>query len=317
MKNTAKRFSPKRPDTVFSVPSRWQEDGAVTPHVSKKAKTSFSIDSDFGQAAGCRVKTYRVGNSVEVEIYPFWDTKCRQARAARQQESRPAQKNLNDRWARRNAQRIILANFGAKDTFTTLTYDNVPPSFQEAKKELGRYLNRVEYHAKKAGVSLKCFVVTEVGENGHIHHHMFSNVKDRDMLENLWKAGGRTQSRRIVADDYGIAGLAIYTAKARKADVEAGRVRGEHRYTRRGKLKPPPQPTVSDTKLSRRQAGEMARDIETLREMLEKKLYPGCRIRNLEEDVEVYFSEYVSGAYIYARLYTSGPPSQTKGGKTG
>ena len=55
---------------------------------------------------------------------------------------------------------------------------------------------------------------------------------------------------------------------------------------------------MSDRKISRRRAAMIARDVQYRgREILEQ-IYPGYRL----ESCEVKFSNFVSGAYIYARL---------------
>lgn len=58
--------------------------------------------------------------------------------------------------------------------------------------------------------------------------------------------------------------------------------------------------TTCDSKISRRRAALIAADVLVNgREIFEEALFPGFR---LVEDVRVTVSDYVAGAYIYAKL---------------
>ena len=53
-----------------------------------------------GKGAGYRTTTTEAGNQIEVDIYPTFFTRHDMPRTKRKRESRPAQKNLNDKRAK-------------------------------------------------------------------------------------------------------------------------------------------------------------------------------------------------------------------------
>ena len=57
--------------------------------------------------------------------------------------------------------------------------------------------------------------------------------------------------------------------------------------------------TVSDRKVSRRRASMVARDVEWNGKEIFEAIYPGYR---LMDPPAVRYSDYVAGAYIYARM---------------
>ena len=79
------------------------------------------------------------------------------------------------------------------------------------------------------------------------------------------------------------------------------------RWARSKNLKEP-EVRVSDRKVSRRRAAAIAADVQAnAREILEK-IYPGYRL----EQAEVKYSDFVAGAYIYARLRRLESGNKTK-----
>ena len=88
--------------------------------MGKGRKTKWIItDPDFYDAeqstpgstpklSGYRVKEIRSGNILELEVYPYWDTrpKCG-VKASRLRESRAAQKRYNERNSRKRFVRLV------------------------------------------------------------------------------------------------------------------------------------------------------------------------------------------------------------------
>lgn len=86
-------------------------------------------------------------------------------------------------------------------------------------KEMSKFIRRLKYYAEKHDFPpLKYIYVTEFEndeEKGkhRVHHHVVTNFPDRDVMEDLWRNGGRNNTRRLVADDSGYEGLARYIMK--------------------------------------------------------------------------------------------------------
>ena len=227
-----------------------------------------------------KTKTIISGDMLECEIYPIWKTSKASIRSTIRKESRPAQRNLNNKNAVKRVIRLINTNFGNQDIWLTLTY-KVSPSEEQAKKDIQNYIRRLKCRADY----LKYIYVTEASEK-RVHHHIVMNFADRDTAESLWTKG-RTHSRRLQPDDYGLEGMARYITKQKK---------DSKRYACSRNLK---QPKVYEayTKFSKRRAEKLARAEVNPKDVFEK-LYP----KYVFKDMEIKYSSFTSGCYIYTRL---------------
>ncbi|MEK5069784.1 rolling circle replication-associated protein [Sporosarcina sp. FSL K6-1508] len=251
------------------------------------------------QLAGYRVKTIKSGPMLEVEAYPFWNIP-RGQRKKIGNESSTAQQNLNDKNTKKHVIRLIHANFTEDDIKADFTYtnDRLPADPEQAKKDMTNLIRRMKRSLKKQkkykDFELKYIYVTEHSSDEkkgkvRVHHHMITNFPDRDALEELWNGGGRTQTRRLQQDDYGFEGLARYILKDKRDNPAK-------RYTVSRNLKKPTV-TIADSKLTRRRAGKIATEEVSAQETFEK-MYKGYKFN----DIQVKFSEFVSGAYLYVRM---------------
>lgn len=248
--------------------------------------------------AGYRVKTIRSGEMLEIEAYPFWDIP-QESRKKERKESTRAQKNLNDKNTKKHVTRLVNANFrNYVDIWLTYTYPEgkMPADFERAKKDMTNLIRRMKNWLKKQeqykDFELKYIYVTEHTRDGskvRAHHHMVTNFPNRDVAEGLWNCGGRTQSRRLQSDDFGFEGMARYITKEKGSKTMK-------RYTPSRNLKQPTV-TVADTKLTRRRAEKIAKEEISAQEIFEKwhKAYQF-------KDMQVKFSDFVSGAYLYVRM---------------
>ena len=243
-----------------------------------------------------RTTTTKAVDQLEADIYPSFVNKQDEPRTKKKRESRPSQKNLNDKRARRYLNNLTAANFGKGDLWGTFSYDedHLPGSIEEATKIFGNFIKKVNRKRKKQGKeNLKYIYVTEFSDDPkkgiRCHHHMiFSGDEDRDEIEKLWKHGSRTQTRRLDPDpDTHIAGLVHYLAKDPK---------GKKRWSASRGLKKP-EVSRSYSKFGKKTAERMARDHEFLKQQLLKK-YPGYKFI----DAEVYVNGVNGGYYIYARM---------------
>lgn len=255
-----------------------------------------------------RVKTIRAGRILESEIFPIWNTRGEAARARKEFESRKAQKQLNQKNTQKKVTRLANHNFTEKDLWATFSYDDahLPSSPEEAQRDMVNYLRRLKYKREKAGLPpLRYIYVTEFktkadenGEKIRVHHHLIlSGDMDRDEIERAWANGGRRQTRRLQPDDCGLTGLAKYISKAPK---------GQRRWGHSLNLKMP-IPTVADHKITKRQAEKLAVNPAAAQAFFEKA-YKGYAF----DRVEVRYSEFVAGAYLYGQLHRTAPPPGKK-----
>lgn len=254
-----------------------------------------------------RTRTIKSGKMLEVEVYPIWNTQ-NEARKARVVTTREAQKNLNDKNARKKLIRKINANFDEEDLCVTLTYKDHVPDEEEARRDIRNYIRRVRQYRKKNSLpEMKYVYVIEYGGSDgrrkRVHHHVIMSGMDRDIAESLWNNRGWANSRRLQPDDYGLEALARYMTKEPNG--------GKRWCASRNLIEP--KVTVADTKISKRKVEEMATDFEAKPAAIFGKLFPDYDFN----DCDVRHSSYVAGAYIYARLHQrkEPPPRRKKGGK--
>lgn len=253
-----------------------------------------------------RVKTIKSGDMLECEIYPIWNTSRGGKRKDKSKPSREAQKNLNDKNTKKNVIRLTNTNFTKEDIWATFTYDkeHLPNDPEQAQKDMQNYLRRLKRHIKKYDLpDLKYIYVTEYEEDEkkgkkRVHHHIVMNFRDRDLAEEIWDKGGRTHSRRLQPDDYGLEGLARYITKDPK---------NSKRYCASKNLEKP-KVSIADSKLTKRKAEKIAKD-ENIAGEIFQKLYEGYTFK----DIAIRYSQFVSGAYLYVRMkQIDKPPKRDK-----
>lgn len=241
-------------------------------------------------------KTIISGPIVECEIYPVWKNGSDVPRV-RVGASREAQKNLNDKNARKKINRLVNTNFTEDDLMITLTYkNNYLPDEEEAKRDIQNYINRLKRKRKREGIEepLKYLYVIEYENNKknskkvRIHHHIIINKMDRDMAESVWKKG-RTDSMRLQLDDDGLTGISQYISKG----LCAGRRWGYSKNLKKPIIR------KDRTTLSKRKVERVALAENDYKEFFEKQYekqgykYYDCR---------AYYSDISAGYYLYARL---------------
>ena len=166
------------------------------------------------------LKEIRAGEQMELEIYPQFSTMDDvPATGRRIVKDNKAQKNLNDKNARKHVERLINTNFSDNDIWITLTYDNthLPVDIESAIKNVQRYIRRINYKRKKKGLpNAKYIYVTEYNPGAKIrwHHHVIMDgLLDMDTVEQCWKQSSRNEVRRLRKDENGLTGIAKYITK--------------------------------------------------------------------------------------------------------
>ena len=109
--------------------------------------------------------------------------------------SSAAQQRMNLKYAWQKLELEIAANFGVRDLYATLTYDDehLPETRKEANAKVQAFWKRLRAARKAKGHDLKYIYVTEHkhGE-GRWHHHVLVNAtgEDYEEIRQLWGHGG-------------------------------------------------------------------------------------------------------------------------------
>ena len=213
---------------------------------------------------------------------------------------------------------------------TEKDYEGEPQDEKEAQANVRKFVRALRALVRRKGgeaKKLRYVYVTEETWSRHpdtqwvqarYHHHMLIGSavgKDRDgrdvrltrdEIEDLWRSmpfcGGRTRCDRLQPDrKSGLAGVANYFMKGDARDSDDGNKEGKakrHRFACSKNLKRPRE-TTADHKISRRRVQRIAEDVRANAKAILESVYPGYE---LAEDVKVKLSNYVEGAYIYAKM---------------
>lgn len=232
---------------------------------------------------------------VESMVYPSFKDKADMPKTAKKRESKPSQKKLNDKNARRYLIRLVNINFGKGDIWATFGWDDghLPQDIEAAKKDIKNFIARINYRRRKAGKgNIKYIYILAYGDKKtrpHFHIIMTGDGVDRDELEEQWTKCERKNTRRIKPDDdFLITGIATYISQ---------NPHGTKRWCPSKNLQKPDAPTRSYRKFSRPKVNGMVRDYEKLKDQMEKA-YPGYTFL----DAEVKHNDKVAAFYIYARM---------------
>ena len=243
-----------------------------------------------------RTRTVDAGPMRYIEIYPIlraWEGAGRARKKVR--ESRAAQKAINERNARKKIEQLFNENFARGDVFATLTFAE-PVEEGGARDAVRKLIRRARAYVRRdtsrENATLKYIYVIEgkVGadEIERYHVHMVISGISRDVLEGMWEHG-RANTRKLQPDKNQFTGLAKYMTK-------------QQRFRRRwscSKNLRRPRETVADHKISRRKVERLAAEARYAAAEIFERVNPGYW---LVEEPEIKMSDYVPGAYIYARM---------------
>lgn len=235
---------------------------------------------------------------LEAQVYPSFKDKKDVPVTAKKRETRPSQKNLNDKNARRYLIRLANINFGKGDIWATFGWndDCLPDSEERARKDIQNFIKRINRRRKKAGLENAKYIyilAMDGYKRPHFHILLSGDGVDRDELEELWGKCDRPNTRRIKPDDdFLITGLATYITQ---------NPHGTKRWCPSKNLQKPPEPSRSYSKFRKAGVERMAKDFEELKAQMEKA-YPGYKFL----DAEVKYNGYNAAFYIYARMVKAG-----------
>lgn len=207
-KSTKKKYTDKEYDyeSLYDTPINQLEE----KEIENLLKTN-SIDHHYV------AKTIRHGNQFDVELYPLFSKQDFQR--WKPKKTKKAQRNLNEKNAKKRLIRLINENFTIDDWAIHLTYSNQnrPSTIEKAEKEVYKYIRKINYRRKKMGLpNTKWIYVTEYDPQKKIkvHHHLLMEKGiDRKVMKDLWTNGTRTEIKELEPDEYGLTGLANYISK--------------------------------------------------------------------------------------------------------
>lgn len=256
------------------------------------------------------LKEIKAGEQFEVEIYPQFksmDEVPEEGRSIKKDNTR-AQRNLNDKNARKYVERLINRNFTNKDIWITLTFDeeHLPPDgdIDAAIKIIQKYFRRINYRRRKLGLgNAKYVYVIEYDPYAKIrwHYHIvMDGAMDMDTVEKCWKEGSRNEVRRLHKDENGLSGLANYIVK------EKYRVKSEKRWnSSKGLIDPDirvvhskqPEKGKGCYKKIEKFVKDMVRNQGSIEGQM-NKWYPDYDFTN----AKVYYNDFNGMFYIHARM---------------
>ena len=133
-----------------------------------------------------KCKNIKSGKEIaEVMIYPSFYNRADMPHTKKKRETKPSQRNLNDKNARRYVIRLANINFGSGDIWATFGWDDryIPEDIERAKKDVTNFIKRVNRKRKKRGFdNMKYIYVLAVDDYTRPHFHilMSGDGVDRD-----------------------------------------------------------------------------------------------------------------------------------------
>lgn len=233
-----------------------------------------------------REKQTKSGRLLEVDFYPVWnDGRKIPERAPKNKRSTVEQEKYNRQQAIKNIVRKINANFDTGDVWMHPTYDpaKAPQTETQARRDISNYIrrvktkrnsevkriqrlfehnptdNRLKTQFKKLQEPLRYVGVIEqqIYKSGPLkgrcnwHFHLFmTGGVDRDILEDMWPLGMRTNVDRFQPEKFGPETAAKYMAKSPK---------GSRKFFCSKNLEKPKVPKPKDGKISKRGVERLAK----------------------------------------------------------
>ena len=145
-------------------------------------------------------------------------------RAGKKALSSEAQRRMNLKYAYQKLELEIAANFGVRDLYATLTYDDthLPSSRKEANARMAAFWKRFRAARKAKGEELRYIYVTEHKHgDGRWHHHVLLNATGDDyaLIRKLWGQGGVEFIQLRIDRDKNYETLARYLCKEQRDKV--------------------------------------------------------------------------------------------------
>lgn len=170
-------------------------------------------------------KTIVAGPLVIETVYPAPNPRdSAGVRAGKKALSSEAQQRMNLKYAYQKLELEIAANFGVRDLWVTLTYDDdhLPGSRKEANAIMASFWKKLRAARRGEGQELRYIYVTEHKHgDGRWHHHALINATgdDYELIRRLWKRGNVEFRQLRVDRDKNFETLARYMCKEQRDKV--------------------------------------------------------------------------------------------------
>lgn len=184
----------------------------------------------------------KAGCSIEVRKYHTWrypgvtppeGKRCEKSKLTTEQ-----QMAINVRKAKTEMRRLLNHNFHKGDYLLGLDYrkDERPQNSVQMQKHVSKFLSKLRYKCKKAGITLKYLYVKEIGKRGAAHVHMVINEIPIKWIREAWMHGG-IDVKPLYTSTY--EDIAEYFSKYSNKTIETeGQLIGKRYYPSRTLLRP-------------------------------------------------------------------------------
>lgn len=142
---------------------------------------------------------------LEAQVYPSFKDKKDMPVTKKKRETRPSQKNLNDKNARRYLIRLANINFGKGDIWATFGWndDCLPDSEERARKDIQNFIKRINRRRKKAGLeNAKYIYILAMDGYKRPHFHILLPFYDRVVQHMIVNAIGPVFEERFYCHSY-------------------------------------------------------------------------------------------------------------------
>ena len=171
-------------------------------------------------------KTYIAGKTIIIEKGYRTEYQAGSRRKNKENVSKEAVKNNNEKMAIKKLTLLMNANFKIGDLHLVLTYRKEDrPHPEEARKNLEKFIRKLRALYRKENKELKYIHTTEY-KSSAIHHHLLINYFDIAEISKLWKHG---MVRPCITYTHDLSKLAEYfikeTSKTFREETSASKQR--------------------------------------------------------------------------------------------
>lgn len=306
------------------------------PNITEASKYEILYNLPEGEYSDREIgsictRTIQAGDSLEIEAFPVIRIDQGAKVEARRRRTSAAQERLNLENRRKRVRRLLEANFHAGDWALHPTYDygfvdrsfsnledvkrewkqaGIPETEDDTKRKMDNLIRRFKRRIRRKGGNPQDFKYIYVIEckrkqfDGDFnalppryHYHMVISsmgLLDVEDINELWPYG-RSDARPLDFRFNGLEALAKYIVKDH---LRANSKRYRHSQNLRE-----PEIRTSYRKISKRRAARIAEDVRGCAKEILEGIYAGYAL----EDCIVKYSDFVAGAYIYARMRRQAP----------
>ena len=192
-KKARKNFEKEHPLQVPDYEEQWKEQQEKLKEWELERLLKEGKVESLYRTTTTKAKNLQSGSELlEAQIYPSFCHKADVPHTKKGRESKPSQKNLNDKNSRRYFIRLANINFGENDLWCTFTWDkeHIPADEAAADRDIANFIRKINYRQKKAGrENIKYLIIPVVdgAEHPHVHIIMTGQGINRDELDKRGK----------------------------------------------------------------------------------------------------------------------------------